>query len=69
MPTKERGSSIAELSMVALTHPHACEGGTLPEGSRGVVVFVYRDGAGYEVEFVEPFHCVVTLERADIRPV
>jgi len=31
--------------------------------------FVYRDGAGYEVEFVEPFHCVVTLERADIRPV
>jgi hypothetical protein len=55
--------------MVALTHPHACEGGTLPEGSRGAVVFVYRDGAGYEVEFVEPFHCVVTLERADIRPV
>lgn len=58
---------IPELSMVKLTHPRECEGGVLPEGATGAVVFAYRDGAGYEVEFVEPFHCIVTVERDDIR--
>jgi len=69
MRAKARGSSIPELSMVALTHPHECKAGVLPEGATGAVVFAYRDGIGYEVEFVEPFHCVVTVERDDIRPV
>ena len=69
MPAAERGRPIPELSMVALTHSAECEGKTLPEGSRGAVVFAYRDGVGYDVEFVEPFHCVVTVDRDDIRPV
>lgn len=55
--------------MVALTRSRECEGRTLPEGAMGAVVFAYRDGRGYDVEFVEPFHCVVTVERGDIRPV
>jgi len=65
----ERDRSIPELSMVALTHTLPCDGAILPEGATGAVVFAYRDGAGYDVEFAEPFHCVVTVERDDIRPV
>ena len=49
-----RAASIPELSMV---------------GAKGAVVFEYRDGAGYEVEFDESFHCILTVERDDIRPV
>ena len=61
--------SIPELGLVALKQARACDGGMLPEGTTGTVVFVYRDGAAYEVEFEEPFHCVVTLDRDDIHPV
>jgi hypothetical protein len=69
MRTAERIRPIPELSTVALTHAHECPRGLLPEGARGAVVHAYRDGAGYEVEFTEPFHCVVTVRRGDIRPV
>ena len=55
--------------VVALTHARECKGKVLPEGAKGAVVFEYRDGAGYEVEFDEPFHCILTVERDDIRPV
>jgi hypothetical protein len=65
MPTAER---LPELSTVALRHSQQCKGGVLPEGAKGAVVYAYRDGAGYEVEFVEPFHCVLTVRRDDIRP-
>lgn len=65
----ERRFPIADLSIVSLRHPHDCEGGVLPEGARGTVVHTYRDGAGYEVEFEKPFHCVVTVERDEIRAV
>jgi hypothetical protein len=60
---------IPELSIVVLTHPYECRAGVLPKGATGAVVFAYRDGVGYEVEFDQPFHCVVTVERDDIRPV
>jgi hypothetical protein len=69
MRPAERVRSIPELSSVALTHPHECDGKMLPEGATGAVVFAYRDGVGYEVEFDQPFHCVATVERDDIRPV
>jgi len=61
-------SSILELSAVALRHPVECKGGVLPEGGKGTVVHVYRDGEHYEVEFAEPFPCTVTLRRDDIHP-
>lgn len=54
---------------MALTHARECDGGVLPEGTRGIVVHAYRGGAGYEVEFAEPFHAVVTVTRDDIEPV
>jgi hypothetical protein len=34
----------------------------------GIKRWTYRGGAGYEVEFEKPFHCVVTVGRDDIRP-
>ncbi|HWB50184.1 MAG TPA: hypothetical protein VG651_13820 [Stellaceae bacterium] len=60
---------IPELSIVALRHSRVCDGKVLPEGAKGAVVHAYRGGAGYEVEFEEPFHCVMTVDRDDIRPV
>jgi hypothetical protein len=69
MASAEQLRPIPELSVVALRHPQECDGRVLPEGSRGAVVHAYRDGAGYEVEFSEPFHCVVTVNRDDIRPI
>jgi hypothetical protein len=68
MRAAEHGS-IPELSIVALRHSHDCESGVLPKGALGTIVYAYSDGAVYEVEFDEPLHCVVTVERDDIRQV
>jgi len=38
----------------------------VPEGGRGTVVHVYRDGEHYEVEFSEPFRCTLTVVADDI---
>jgi hypothetical protein len=57
------------LSVVVLKEQRECEGKMLPAGATGAVVYAYRDGAGYEVEFTEPFHCVLTVYRNDIRPI
>ena len=69
MHSAERSRPIPELSIIALKRAHECEGRMLPVGSRGAVVYAYRDGAAYEVEFSEPFPCVVTVGSDDIRPV
>lgn len=63
-----KSRSIPELSVVALRHPVECKGGVLPQGGKGIVVHVYRDGEHYEVEFAEPFPCTITLRRDDIHP-
>ena len=62
-------ASIPELGLVALRKSREYEGRALPEGTTGTVVFAYRDGVAYEVEFDEPFHCVLTPSRDEIRPV
>lgn len=69
MQSASRPRPIRELSVVALNHPRECDGRVLPAGSTGTVVHRYRDGAGYEVEFTEPVHCVLTVGRDDIRPI
>jgi hypothetical protein len=61
-----KSRSIPELSVVALRHPVQCEGGVLPQGVKGTVVHIYRDGEHYEVEFAKPFPCTITLRRDDI---
>ena len=55
-----------EFSSVRLTRDVMVENRSLPSGAAGTVVAVYRDGAGYEVEFDTPFHAVVTLEAVDL---
>jgi len=57
---------FAELAPVTLKRPIEAEGRRLPAGGRGTVVAAYRDGIGFEVEFFEPFHAVVTLEADDL---
>ncbi len=59
--------SIPELSVVALAYPIEHADGILPEGSEGTVVFAWSDGKHYVVEFFEPFPCVVSLTRKDLR--
>ena len=66
--TRTKQRSVPELTVVALTHPVQGKAGVLPEGGKGTVVHVYRDGERYEVEFAAPFVCTVTLRRDDIRP-
>ena len=58
--------SFAELSIVKLTRAVEVGGRVLDKGARGTVVGAYSDGIGYEVEFAEPFHAVVTLEFGDL---
>ncbi|HVH78070.1 MAG TPA: hypothetical protein VM782_01660 [Stellaceae bacterium] len=69
MRQKTMVASIPELSVFALRHARECGGKMLPEGAKGTIVHAYRDGAGYEVEFDEPFHCVLTVGSSDIQQV
>lgn len=62
----EKKRRFAELSIVSLRDQAAVDSRVLPAGSRGTVVAAYSDGIGYEVEFFEPFHAVVTLEADDL---
>jgi len=63
-----KNRNIPELGVVVLKHPVESKDGLLPEGGKGTVVHVYRDGEHYEVEFAEPFPCTLTLRRDDIHP-
>lgn len=56
-----------ELSLVSLARPVEAEEGILPAGSTGTVVHVYPGERAYEIEFVRPFHALVTVESAAIR--
>jgi hypothetical protein len=69
MSSKRADAAIPELTVVALIQPRQVSGKMLPEGAKGAVVHAYRGGDGYEVEFDEPFHCVITVRRDDIRQI
>lgn len=59
-----------EFKSVILTHD--IDQYSLKKDERGVVVFVYGNGAAYEVEFMDPSGrtiAVLTLTPKDIRPV
>lgn len=61
---------IKEHDRVVLTADLACE--KLAAGDVGTVAHVHRDGKAFEVEFVAldgETVAIVTLERAQIRPV
>jgi Domain of unknown function (DUF4926) len=62
------GSAFKELDDVVLAAPVrvAAAGRDLPAGAHGTVVGVWRDGAAYEVEFSQPFPCLVTVRAASL---
>jgi len=59
---------LPELSsVVAVREIH--EGDKIaPRGSKGAIVFVHEGGTGYEVEFVEPVHVVISASRDELEP-
>lgn len=63
-------SMIRELDQVVLTADVPAEG--LVAGDVGTVVFIYRNGQAYEVEFMTlegMTVAVATLEASQVRPV
>lgn len=66
-PADREASAFSDLDdVVLIADVPTGDGGDMPAGSRGTVVGVYRGGAAYEVEFVEPFHAVVTVRPQQI---
>ena len=60
---------IAEHAMVVLNGDLPDQG--LHAGDVGAVVFVHKQGAAYEVEFVDGVGCTIallTLNASDVRP-
>jgi hypothetical protein len=58
---------ISELTRVVAVRDIHEGRDTVPAGATGTVVFVYEDGAGYEIEFTSPFHTVISARRDAIR--
>jgi hypothetical protein len=67
LATTSKPVAFPELSVVALRHAVQVEARSLPQGAQGTVVAAYADGQGYEVEFNQPFHVVVTLGANDLK--
>jgi hypothetical protein len=67
--TDSRGAAFKELEDVVLTAPVrvATVGRDLPAGAHGTIIGVWRNGAAYEVEFTQPFACLVTLRAASLQ--
>ena len=59
---------LPELSsVVAVREIHEGDK-VVPPGAKGAIVFVHDGGAGYEVEFVEPVHVVISASRDELEP-
>ena len=65
-PDAAANSIFAELSMVRLKAARRYGETELPAGTQGAIVFVYRGGEAYEVEFIEPIATVLTLTADDL---
>lgn len=62
-PDKPRFSELS--SVIAIKEIH--EGGrTVRPGARGVILFAHDAGVGYEVEFVEPEHLVISASPDEL---
>lgn len=58
--------ALPELSSVVTVHEIREGSKVVPKGSKGAIVFVHEGGAGYEVEFTEPVHLVISASRDDL---
>ncbi|KQT61407.1 hypothetical protein ASG52_00510 [Methylobacterium sp. Leaf456] len=60
--------TFRDLDHVMLTADVAIDdGATMPAGSEGIVLSVYRDGVAYVVEFAEPVGSLATVQGASLR--
>lgn len=58
---------MPEFSLVVLCTPIDLDDGrTLAVGAEGAIVAVWADGEAYLVEFVAPFHAVVTVPASNL---
>ncbi len=64
-PANQPVFAFEDLSIVSLAWSVEVNGQALPIGAYCIVVGSYGNG-GYEVEFDQPFHAVVTLGAHDL---
>jgi hypothetical protein len=64
---KQPRRDFHELDIVVTTIPIMVRGRIIPRGSQGTITDINSVLEEYDVEFYRPFHCVVTLQRSQIR--
>jgi hypothetical protein len=57
---------FAEFDRARLAKKVETESDVMPIGAVGIVMHVYPDGMAYEVEFIQPFHEVLTVAPDEI---
>lgn len=62
------GTSIQELDVVRLLAEVALDQGRLPIGALGTAVYRHQNGEAFEVEFMTPFHALLTLRASEVAP-
>ena len=61
-------SSLRDLDDVVLTVAVVSDGGnTIPAGTEGTIVGVFKDGEAYVVEFAEPEGALASVGPDDVR--
>lgn len=68
LPSRAR-PLLAEHSLVRLASDLDVDRRTIPAGSTGAIVSIWAGGEAYEVEFIEPFHAVVTVAAPQLMQV
>ncbi len=58
---------LHELDYVCLMDDAQWDGQSIPRGSKGTIVDWVEASSSCEVEFVDPFPCVLTLEKDKLR--
>lgn len=59
-------STVRELDVVRLLAEVKLDEGQLPAGALGTAVYRHRNGEAFEVEFILPFHALLTLRASEI---
>ncbi len=60
------GIPIEELDIVRLLAEVTLDEGRLPIGTLGTAVYRHQNGEAFEVEFLAPFHALLTLRANEV---
>lgn len=60
------GTPIEELDIVRLLAEVTLDEGRLPIGTLGTAVYRHQNGEAFEVEFLTPFHALLTLRANEV---